>query len=158
MTTVFCSRQAVAEKNINKTAPITTVILTTAGNPVRTNDLSIFSSLDFVINITNRPEISNSIRTRGISLAKPLHSPTDTYQAIRIKRYGPSALSASYTRFCARYDIAMCHLEQKPSPNAENALDRNWEGRNTDEKRLNERSKETLSKKWDENTQLEERD
>ena len=158
MTTVFCSLQAVADKNNNKIAPRTTVILTTAGNPVRTNDLSIFSSLDFVINITNRPEISNSFRTQGISLAKPLHSPTDTDQAIRIKRYGPSALSASYTRFCARYDNLMCHLGQKPSPNADNALDRNWEGRNTEETWLKERSKETLSKKWDENTQLEERD
>ena len=98
MTTVFCSRQAVAEKSINKTAPRTTVILTTAGNPVRTNDLSIFYSLDFTINITNRPEISNSFRTQGISLAKPLHSHTDTDQAIRTKRYGLSATDQAHFR------------------------------------------------------------
>jgi hypothetical protein len=41
----------------------------------------------------------------------------------------------------------MCHLEQKPSPNADNALDRNWEGRNTDETWLKERSKEILLKR-----------
>ena len=74
MTTVFCYRQDIAEKSINKTAPRTTVILTTAGNPVRTNDFSIFYSLNSTINITNRPEISNPFRTRGISFVQPLHS------------------------------------------------------------------------------------